>query len=81
MLMVKGIHAVFRLHQAMLVDFTPGRPMPTKLSWMANPQGLPHSLWVRSNGKWDQAVIWYKRTALDSWMRSAGCSTPRRAAT
>lgn len=67
-LIVRGIHTVFRLHQKVLVDFTPGRPMPTKLTWMANPQGLPHSLWVRSNGKWDQVVIWYKPKQKPKWM-------------
>ena len=71
LLLVRGIHAVFRLHQKVLVDFTPGRPMPTKLSWIANPQGLPHSLWVRSNGKWDQIVVWYKPKQKPKWMTPA----------
>lgn len=70
LLLVRGIHAVFRLHQDVLVDFTPGRPMPTKLSWMANPKGLPHSLRVRSNGKWDQIVVWYKPKQKPKWMTS-----------
>ena len=68
LLFVRGIHAVFRMHQAVLVDFTPGRPLPTKLSWIANPLGLPHSLWVRSNGKWDQIVVWYKPRQKPKWM-------------
>ena len=68
MLMARGVHAVFRLHQAMLVDFTPGRPLPTKLSWKANPQGLPHSRWVRSNGAWDQIVVWFKQKKKPNWM-------------
>ena len=67
-LLVRGIHAVFRMHQAVLVDFTPGRPMPTKLSWIANPLGLPHSLWIKSNGKWDQIVVWYKPKSKPKWM-------------
>jgi hypothetical protein len=71
LLLVRGIHAMFRLHQKVLVDFTPGRPMPTKLSWMANPQGLPHSLWVRSNEKWDQIVVWYKPKQKPKWMTPA----------
>ena len=67
-LVTRSIHAVFRLHQAVLVDFTPSRPLPTKLSWMANPQGLPHSRWVRSNGKWDQVVVWFKPKQKPKWM-------------
>jgi DDE family transposase len=71
LLLVQDIYAVFRLHQKVLVDFTPGRPMPTKLSWIANPQGLPHSLWVRSNGKWDQIVVWYKPKQKPKWLTPA----------
>ena len=68
LLLARGIQAVFRLHQKVLVDFTPGRPLPTKRSRMANPQGLPHSLWVRFNGKWDQIVVWYKPKQKPKWM-------------
>ncbi len=67
-LLNRGLHSVFRLHQAVLVDFTPGRPQPVKLSWMANPMGLPHSKWVRSNGEWDQVVIWYKPKTKPGWL-------------
>ena len=68
LLMVRGIHAVFRLHQKQLVDFTPGRPLATKLSWKANPLGLPHSRWVGSNGHLDQVVIWFKPKRKPKWM-------------
>jgi len=64
----RGNHAVFRMHQQRYVDFTPGRPLPTKLSYAANPKGLPHSLWVRSNGELDQVVIWYKGKKNPDWM-------------
>jgi hypothetical protein len=67
-LIVRGIHAVYRLHQKVLVDFTPNRPMFPKLSRKGNPQGLPRSLWVRSNGKLDQVVIWYKPELKPTWM-------------
>ena len=68
MLTKRSIHAVFRLHQAKLVDFTPGRPLPTKLSRKGNPQGLPHSRWVKSNGLWDQIVIWFKPKKKPTWL-------------
>jgi hypothetical protein len=67
-LLKRGNHAVFRMHQQRLVDFTPGRPLPTELSYAANPKGLPHSLWVRSNGELDQVVIWYKGKQKPDWM-------------
>lgn len=63
-----GVHAVFRLHQKQLVDFTPGRPLPTKLSWKANPEGLPHSRWIRSNGREDQVVMWFQPKQRPRWM-------------
>jgi hypothetical protein len=68
MLLARGCHAVFRMHQKQLVDFTPGRPMPTRRSCGANPGGLPHSLWVRSNGPLDQVVVWYKPKQKPRWM-------------
>ena len=67
-LLARGNHGVFRVHQKQIVDFTLGRPMPTKLSYAANPKGLPHSLWVRSNGHLDQVVIWYKPKQKPKWM-------------
>jgi hypothetical protein len=67
-LLARGNHGVFRMHQQRLVDFTPGRPLPTKLSYAANPKGLPHSLWVQSNGELDQVVIWYKGKQKPDWM-------------
>jgi Transposase DDE domain len=69
-LLARGNHGVFRMHQQRYVDFTPGRPLPTKLSYAANPKGLPHSLWLRSNGDLDQVVIWYKGKQKPKWMTS-----------
>jgi hypothetical protein len=70
MLSTRGVDAVFRLHQKRLVDFTPGRPTPTKLSWKANPHGLPHSRWVRSDGEDDQVVIWTRPKNHPVWMKA-----------
>lgn len=67
-LISRGNHGVFRMHQKQIVDFTPGRPLPTKLSYAANPKGLPHSLWVRSNGDLDHVVVWYKPKTKPTWM-------------
>lgn len=67
-LLARGNHGVFRIHQQRYVDFTPGRALPTKLSYAANPKGLPHSLWLRSNGELDQVVIWYKGKQKPDWM-------------
>ena len=68
MLLARGNHAVFRMHQKQIVDFTPGRAKATRRSYTANPEGLPHSLWVRSNGPLDQVVVWYKPKQKPRWM-------------
>jgi len=68
MLLARGCHAVFRMHQKQLVDFTPGRPTPTRTSRGANPEGLPHSRWVKSNGPLDQVVVWFKPKQKPRWM-------------
>ena len=38
LVMSQGIHAVFRLHQKQIVDFTPGRATPTRVR-AASPRG------------------------------------------
>ena len=43
-LLARGNHGVFRMHQQRYVDFTPSRPLPTKLRYAANSNGLPHSV-------------------------------------
>jgi Transposase DDE domain len=67
-LLERGNHAVFRMHQKQIVDFTLGRAKATRRSYTANPEGLPHSLWVRSNGPLDQVVVWYKPKQKPRWM-------------
>ena len=67
-LLKRGNHAVFRMHQKRNVDFTPGRLAPAKRSDAASAKGLPHSLWVRSNGELDQVVIWSKGKQKPDWM-------------
>ena len=52
---------MFRLHRKQLVDFTPGRPTAAKTGGKGESKGLPHSRWVRSNGKFDQVVICFKK--------------------
>ena len=45
MLMAQGVHAVFRLHQKQIVDFTPGRATPGRAS-IGPPRGCPQPLGV-----------------------------------
>ena len=55
----QGRHAVFRVHQRQIVDFTPSRPHTTPKAAAAQ-KGLPRSRWLRQLGVTDQLVEWVK---------------------
>ena len=59
LLMCKGVHAVFRLHQKQIVDFTPGRAHARPGQKRA-PKGMPRSRWIRACGLTDQVVEYFK---------------------
>ena len=64
LLVARGVHAVLRIHQKQLVDFTPGRPHATgKPS-----QGQPRSRWIKASGPRDQTVEWARPIDPPSWM-------------
>jgi len=65
---VRGLHAVFRMHQRRIVDFTPGRAQAPGQPKRTRAPGLPHSRWVRTHGDSDQVVIWYKPKSKPKWM-------------
>ncbi len=65
----RGVHAVFRMHQKQIVDFTPGRPHvePGKRSPKGQ-TGLPRSRWVKSLGQQDHVVEWLNPLTSPEWM-------------
>ena len=65
----RGVHAVFRMHQKQIVDFTPGRPHvePGKRSPKGQ-AGRPRSRWVKALGNQDQVVDWLKPATVPEWM-------------
>ena len=63
----RGIHGVFRMHQRLIVDFTPGRPHARPGDKNAA-KGLPRSRWLRGLGVTDQVVEWFKPQARPAWM-------------
>jgi DDE family transposase len=67
LLLRRGVHGVFRMHQRQIVDFTPNRPYchPGDRKAVA---GLPRSRWLRSLGIFDQVVEWLKPVERPSWM-------------
>jgi hypothetical protein len=66
-LILRGnLHALFRMHQRQLVDFTPNRQynMPGK----KRRKGLPSSQWICSLGARDQIVRWFKPKQCPKWL-------------
>ena len=55
----QGFHAVFRVHQKQIVDFTPAR-LHTASKPQTAQKGLPRSRWLRQLGGTDQLVAWVK---------------------
>jgi hypothetical protein len=66
LLVRRGLHAVFRIHQKQIVDFTPGRPGARRGS--RDVPGLPRSRWVLAHGDSDQVVAWSRPKQRPSWM-------------
>jgi Transposase DDE domain len=63
----RGVHAVLRIHQRQIVDFTPGRPHARPGAKSAA-KGLPRSRWLRRLGALDQVVEWIKPVDRPEWM-------------
>jgi hypothetical protein len=72
MLLGRGIHATFRIHQQQNVDFTPGRPTARRKGPYPRPQGLPSSRWVLAHGPQDQVVAWPRPKGGPGWMTAEG---------
>jgi len=70
MLLRRGLHAVFRVHQQQIVDFTPGWPTARRKGPYPRPQGLPSSRWVLAHGAMDQIVVWFKPKSTPNWISS-----------
>jgi hypothetical protein len=67
LLIGRGVHAVLRIHQRQIVDFTPRRPH-ARPGARAGSGGLPRSRWLRGLGVCDQVVEWFKPEEKPDWM-------------
>lgn len=67
LLLRNKLHGVLRIHQRIIVDFTPGRPHATRKACKSQ-KGLPHSRWLRCSGTHDQIVRWFKPKTRPGWM-------------
>jgi hypothetical protein len=68
LLVQAGVHAVFRLHQKHIVDFTPGRVHVEHRKRGKRHKGQPRSRWVQQLGEHDQRVQWCKPLSRPRWM-------------
>lgn len=68
MLIGREMHALFRVHQRQIVDFTPNRSHAAPRDKKAV-AGRPRSRWLRSLGVLDQVVEWLKPAQRPEWMR------------
>ena len=68
LLVQAGVHAVFRIHQKHIVDFTPGRPHVEPRTRGQGHKGQPRSAWLQQLGQHDQRVHWLKPLACPQWM-------------
>lgn len=67
LLSVRGVHGIFRAHQQLIIDFTPGRPhLP--IGHKVRGKLLPHSRWLKSLGELDQIVEWSRPYVVPKWL-------------
>jgi hypothetical protein len=68
MLQKGELHGLFPVHHGRVVDFKRGRPHTPK-GKKAVTAGMPRSRWIKSLGKEDQLVEYFKPAARPLWMR------------
>jgi hypothetical protein len=66
LILQKNLHALVPNHHLRIVDFTPGRPHAAEGKHAV--AGRPRSRWIRSLGKDDQLVEWFKPKTGPEWM-------------
>ena len=69
LLVLRGLHGIFRAHQKLIVDFTPGRSHVVPGSDKEEHQrGKPRSKWIKTLGPLDQIVEWLRPVEPPAWM-------------
>jgi len=69
----QNLHGLFPVHHKRLVDFTAGRAHTREGKKAV--AGMPRSRWVRSLGKDDQVVEWFKPKGRPAWMSKGRYAT------
>jgi hypothetical protein len=69
LLLQANMHAIMPVHHGRIVDFTPGRPhVSMKKNSYKNSAGKPRSRWIKSLGKDDHLVEYFKPPSRPDWM-------------
>jgi hypothetical protein len=72
LLFCRGVYGIFRAHQKLMVDFTPGRahvaPQDRTRRGKQGIKGLPGSRWIQRLGPQDQIVEWFRPASCPSWL-------------
>jgi hypothetical protein len=66
LLLQQGLHGLFPVHHRRIVDFKKQRPHCRECD--ANAKGMPTSRWIKSLGKEDQLVEYFKGVQKPQWM-------------
>lgn len=69
LLQKQGMHGLFPVHHLRIVDFKKGRPHCKEGSKAV--KGMPRSRWIKSLGKTDQLVEYFKPPHKPAWMSDA----------
>ncbi len=69
LLLRQNLHGLFPVHHRRIVDFTKGRPHTCEGQDAV--AGMPRSRWIKSLGKEDQLVEYFKPQQKPRWMSSA----------
>ena len=73
LLVSRGVQAVVRAHQKLIIDFTPGRPHAEPGRGKSEKKkGLPRSRWIAKLGSQDQIVDWLRPVDVPSWLSPEG---------
>ena len=71
LLLRRGLHGLFRIHQRVIVNFRAGRRHEAMCQGPYRVKGVTRSRWIKKLGCWDQLVEWFKPARGPRWMDPA----------
>ena len=68
LLISASLHGIFRAHQKLIINFTPGRAHLSSRRARKGEKGKPRSRWIATLGPLDQIVEWFRPATCPTWM-------------